>query len=121
MEPLTDEIRYQLLRFIEENPNVSQRELAHQMGLSVGKINYCVKALIDVGYIKLSNFKKSRNKSGYAYFLTPKGAKEKVAVTIRFLEFKRRQYDLIKKEILNLQKEIQMQEKEKDLKNNDGF
>lgn len=103
---VTDEMRYKLLTLIQDKPSVSQRELASEMGVSVGKINYCIKALVDVGYIKLQNFAKSENKSGYTYFLTPQGIKEKVAVTVRFLEFKQQQYDAIKCEIVELQKEL---------------
>jgi EPS-associated MarR family transcriptional regulator len=103
---MTDEVRYKLLGLIEENPNFSQRELAEKMGVSVGKVNYCVKSLIDVGSIKLKNFSRSNNRSGYAYFLTPKGIKEKLSVTVRFLEYKQQQYDVIQKEIDDLKKEI---------------
>jgi EPS-associated MarR family transcriptional regulator len=103
---ISDEIRYKLLILIQENPHYSQRELAEEIGVSVGKVNYCIKALVDVGYVKLNNFKSSEKKSGYMYFLTPKGMREKLAVTIRFLEYKQQQYDLIQKEIKDLQKEI---------------
>jgi EPS-associated MarR family transcriptional regulator len=105
-EPLDEETHYKLLSLLEENPDISQRKMAEAMGVSVGKINYCIKALVNVGHIKLKNFAKSANKIGYAYFLTPKGVKEKAAVTLRFLELKQKQYDKIKKEISFLQEEI---------------
>lgn len=105
-ESLDDETHYKLLTLLEENPNITQRRLAEEMGVSVGKVNYCVKALIDVGHIKFNNFARSKNKFGYAYFLTPKGIKEKAKVTVRFLEVKKKQYECIKKEIAVLQKEI---------------
>lgn len=118
---MSDEIRYQLLRYIQENPNVSQRELASKMGVSVGKVNYCIKALVDVGHIKLNNFKSSQDKAKYAYLLTPKGIKEKMAVTVRFLESRRRQYDLIEKEIQNLQQEVAMQIEQSNKNNHTEF
>ena len=105
-ERIDDETHYQLLKLLQENPNISQRQLAEQMGVSLGKINYCIKALIDIGHVKLKNFSRSKNKLGYAYLLTPKGVKEKTRVTLRFLEFKKTQYDQIKKEIVRLQQEV---------------
>jgi EPS-associated MarR family transcriptional regulator len=103
---IPDEIRYKLLSLIQENPHYSQRELAEKVGVSVGKVNYCIKALVDVGYVKLNNFKSAEKKSGYMYFLTPKGMKEKLSVTLRFLEFKQQQYDEIKKEINILKSQV---------------
>lgn len=112
---ISDEVRYSLLTLIQKNSNVSQRELAEKMGVSVGKVNYCVKALVDVGYIKLNNFASSNNKSGYAYFLTPKGIKEKIDVTVRFLEYKQSQYDAIKHEIEDLKKQVLLEEQAYDV------
>ncbi|MEO0444343.1 MAG: MarR family EPS-associated transcriptional regulator, partial [Pseudomonadota bacterium] len=106
---MTDEIRYKLLSLIEENPNISQREMADEMGVSLGKVNYCVKALVDVGHIKLQNFARSEHKSGYAYFLTPRGVKEKLDVAVRFLSIKQKQYDIIRGEIEELQINIKRQ------------
>ena len=103
---LDEETHYRLLNLIEENPAISQRQLAESMGVSVGKINYCIKALVKVGHIKLNNFKRSQNKMGYAYLLTPTGIKEKAQVAVRFLEIKQRQYDVIKKEIEELQAKL---------------
>lgn len=105
---MSDEVRYKLLSLIQENPSISQRELAEDMGISVGKVNYCLKALVEVGYVKLQNFAKSNNKSGYAYFLTPKGVKGKLDITVRFLEYKKKQYDTIREEIILMQKELQV-------------
>lgn len=103
---LDEETHYRLLNLIEENPDISQRQLAEVLGVSVGKINYCVKALVDVGHVKLNNFKASKNKLGYAYLLTPKGIREKSKVAMRFLELKQMQYDAIKKEIRELKREL---------------
>jgi len=103
---LSDEIRYLLLKELEQNPNVSQRELAKTVGISLGKTNYCLKALIAAGWVKAGNFAKSENKAGYAYFLTPKGFGEKAEVTLRFLADKQRQYGVLEEEIMALQNEV---------------
>lgn len=103
---LDEETHYRLLNLIQENPKISQRQLAEEMGVSVGKINYCIKALVKAGQIKLNNFKHSKNKFGYVYLLTPKGIRDKTKVTLRFLEIKKRQYESIKKEIDELQKQM---------------
>jgi EPS-associated MarR family transcriptional regulator len=105
---LNDETHYKLLSLLQENPDISQRQLAEEMGVSVGKINYCIKALLKVGHVKLNNFARSKNKLGYVYVLTPKGVKEKAQVTLRFLELKQVQYDQIQKEIVDLQREISL-------------
>ncbi len=103
---LTDEIRYKLLKAIEENPSLSQRELAAQLGVSLGKTNYCIKALIKKGLIKTGNFKSNPNKAEYAYLLTPHGVREKARVTLRFLQRKMDEYEEIKQEINRLQSEV---------------
>ncbi len=105
---LDEETHYRLLSLIQENPKISQRQLAREMGVSVGKVNYCIKALVDIGHLKLNNFKRSKNKFGYFYVLTPKGLKEKAHITLRFLEIKKMQYDQIQKEIVELQYEISL-------------
>ena len=102
---LKDEIAYKLLKLIEEEPHLSQREIAQKMGVSLGKTNYCLKALIDKGFIKLQNFYNNKKKSAYIYFLTPKGIEEKAAVTYRFLQRKIEEYEKIKVEIENLKSE----------------
>ena len=102
---MDDEIRYRLLKHIEENPEQSQRKLAKAMGISLGKTNFCIKALVDVGLVKVVNFAKSKNKLNYAYVLTPKGLSEKAAVTVRFLKAKQTQYEVLEKEICNLKRE----------------
>jgi len=96
---LTEEVRYKLLKLLEPNPQLSQREVAQALGISLGKVNYCLKALADKGWIKASNFKNSRNKAAYAYLLTPRGFEEKARVTARFLQTKMREYEALKHEI----------------------
>jgi len=102
---LKDEIAYKLLKLIEAEPHVSQREIAQKMGVSLGKTNYCLKALIDKGFIKFQNFYNNKKKSAYIYFLTPQGIEEKAAVTYRFLQRKIKEYENIKVEIESLKNE----------------
>ncbi|MCW8900255.1 MAG: MarR family EPS-associated transcriptional regulator [Gammaproteobacteria bacterium] len=99
---MKDEIAYKLLKLIEAEPHLSQREIAQKMGVSLGKTNYCLKALIDKGFIKLQNFYNNKHKSAYIYFLTPPGIEEKAAVTFRFLQRKIKEYEKIKQEIKSL-------------------
>lgn len=99
LRPVSDDVGYRLLTYLEEHPEASQRELAAALGVSVGKINYCVQALVDRGLVKMRNFRKSKHKLAYAYVLTPKGIKEKLEVTERFLRRKMAEYDAIRKEI----------------------
>ena len=103
---MNDETHYRLLKLIETNPQISQRELADAMGVSLGKINYCLRAVIERGWIKAKNFSKSRNKRAYAYYLTPKGASEKAKVTSRFLKIKLDEYSNLKVQIEQLQQEV---------------
>lgn len=103
--PLSDESQLRLLRLLERNPEASQRELAAELGISLGKTNYCLRALVDRGLVKARNFKSSQNKKAYAYYLTPKGLEEKARVTLRFLARKQREYIEIKAEIETLHAE----------------
>jgi len=102
---LNDETHYRLLKLIEANPQLSQRELADAMDVSLGKINYCLRAVIERGWIKVRNFTNSPNKRAYAYYLTPKGMEEKTRVTARFLKRKICEYEELKREIEQLQRE----------------
>lgn len=105
MSVLNDETRYQLLKLLEQNPHVTQRELAAAMGISLGKANFCLKALIEKGWIKADNFRRSKNKNNYVYLVTAGGIKEKARVTVRFLKRKQKEYDALVKELEYLRKE----------------
>lgn len=104
---LTEEVRYKLLKLLEPNPQLSQREVARELGISLGKVNYCLKALVDRGWIKAANFKNSKNKSAYMYLLTPRGIEEKARVTARFLQSRLRDYEALRAEIEQLRGEAQ--------------
>lgn len=99
-------VKYKVLKAIELNPNASQRELAKSLGVSLGSVNYCVKALVEKGFVKVENFIKSDNKKSYSYFITPRGMAEKGEITAQFLKRKMAEYDLLKDEILLLKKEV---------------
>ncbi len=101
-----DSIHYHLLKQIQDNPGITQRQLAQRAGISLGKTNYCINALIDKGLIKAANFKNSKNRSAYLYKLTSKGIEEKARVTVRFLRRKQEEYEALKKEIAELQLEV---------------
>lgn len=103
---LTDEYRYKILKLVESNPAISQRELAEQLGISLGKANFCLKALINVGLLKVTNFRNNKNKLAYMYLLTPTGIEEKASITLRFLKFKIHEYEMLQSEILSLRKEV---------------
>ncbi len=106
LDMLTDEYRYKILKLLETNPEISQRELAKILGISLGKANYCLNALIEIGLIKVGNFRTSKNKLAYMYLLTPSGIEEKAKITLRFLTFKLNEYELLKKEITILKREV---------------
>ena len=91
--------QFNTLRKIKSKPNSSQRELANELGFSLGKLNYCLKALKEKGLIKIKNFQKNPNKIGYAYILTPKGVTQKTKLTINFMKRKMKEYDELKKEL----------------------
>jgi EPS-associated MarR family transcriptional regulator len=103
---LADEVRYRLLKYLDGHPGATQRELATALGVSLGKINYCVKALIFKGWLKMQNFRNSDNKMAYAYVLTRQGMEEKVNVTYGFLRRKVAEYDALAKEIEDLTREV---------------
>ncbi len=102
---LTDEYRYRILKLLETNPTASQREIAHELGVSLGRVNFCLQALIEKGLIKVNNFRHNESKRAYLYYLTPKGMKEKAKVTFRFLKFKLDEYENLKLEVAQLQRE----------------
>ena len=94
------------MRVLEENPQATQREIANELGVSLGGVNFCMKALVEMGLVKLSNFAKSNKKLGYAYILTPDGVAEKAKITARFLKRKLNEYELLKEEIEQLKREV---------------
>ncbi len=107
---LDDRTRYRLLKLLEANPELSQRQLAGALGVSVGKVNFCLRALLEKGLVKVRNFRASGNKLAYAYYLTPKGAEEKVRATVRFLGRKLEEYRSLEREIAELQREVRARE-----------
>lgn len=102
---LTDEYRYKILKLLEAQPEISQRELAKSLGVSLGKANFCLKALMNIGLIKASNFRNSQNKLAYMYLLTPSGIEAKSSITLRFLKAKMHEYELLQAEISTLMQE----------------
>lgn len=103
---LNDETHYKLLKLLEQNPELSQRELAKELGISLGKANYCLQAVIERGWVKAKNFTHSSNKRAYAYILTPTGIEHKAKVTLRFLKHKVAEYDALQKYIEQLRQEV---------------
>ena len=104
---LQEDTYFRVLRLLQDNPDMTQREIAQCLGLSTSGLNYCLKALIDKGWVKVHNFSQSKNKFGYIYVLTPQGIAEKLALTSRFLKRKLSEYDALKAEIDGLQAEVQ--------------
>jgi EPS-associated MarR family transcriptional regulator len=102
---LTDEYRYKILKLVSANPEISQRELAKTLGVSLGKTNFCLNALIEKGLLKAANFRNSQNKLAYMYLLTPNGIEEKSKITLRFLTAKMREYEALQLEISLLMQE----------------
>ena len=101
------ELEYKVLKWLEKNPNMTQRQLAKQLGVSLGKTHYLINSLIQVGWVKLANFKRSDNKMSYMYLLTPKGINEKAQITKLFLARKENEYQQLKREIQQLKSEVQ--------------
>jgi EPS-associated MarR family transcriptional regulator len=103
---LQEDTSFRVMRLLEENPDLTQRELAEKLGISVGGLNYCLKALMEKGLVKMRNFAHSKNKFGYVYTLTPSGMREKAAITHRFLRRKMEEYDSLKAEIDSLKQDL---------------
>jgi EPS-associated MarR family transcriptional regulator len=102
---MDEELRLRILRLLTESPDLSQRELAHRLGLSLGKMNYCLRALIDKGWVKVNNFRNSQNKLAYAYVLTPSGFRAKANATTAFLRRKQEEFTELEREIAELRRE----------------
>lgn len=103
----SDETHYQLIRLLEANPEMSQRDVARELGISLGKTNYCLQALISKGWVKATNFRNSKNRIAYVYLLTPQGIEEKAKLTLRFLKIKMAEYETLRSEIERLQREAE--------------
>ena len=110
------ELEYLTLKILEKKPELTQRELARELGVSLGKTHYLIKSLVEIGWVKLHNFQRSDNKWGYAYLLTPKGIVEKASISTKFLARKQKEYAQLQKEIAQLKKEVTKQKKIKKLK-----
>lgn len=103
---MTEDTHLKVLKLLEQNPRITQRQLASELGFSLGKVNYCLKALVGKGLVKANNFKTSANKRAYVYALTPRGLEEKARISVNFLKRKLQEYDALKAEIEQLQREI---------------
>lgn len=101
-----EDTTFRMLRLLEVNPDLTQREIAERLGLSTSGLNYCLRALIDKGLIKMQNFSQSKNKFGYIYILTPSGLAEKASLTSRFLKRKMQEFEQLQQEISQLQAEF---------------
>ena len=106
MNDHTQEIHLKVLRQLEDNPEITQRELARELGVSLGKVNYCLQALIEKGFIKARNFHNSNNKRAYFYILTPQGLEAKAKISVAFLRRKVEEYERLKAEIAQLEREV---------------
>ena len=106
---IKQELEYRVMQLLERQPDLTQRQLSQKLGVSLGKTHYIVKSLVDVGWIKLGNFRRSNNKLGYMYLLTPQGIVEKTAITTRFLARKQQEYEALREEIKLLRKELKRQ------------
>ncbi len=105
LKMLDETTHYSLLKTLEENPGLSQRVLAKRLGVSLGKVNFCLNALVEKGSLKINNFRNNENKLAYAYLLTPRGVEEKTRITVEFLQMKMREYEKLKAEIEELHQE----------------
>lgn len=100
------DIHYRVLNVLEEEPEMTQRELSQKLGVSLGSVNYCIKALAEIGHIKIQNFNQNKNKSAYLYILTPRGIKQKTKLTSAFLKRKLNEYHQLRVEIESIQAKI---------------
>jgi EPS-associated MarR family transcriptional regulator len=104
---LQEDTYFRVLRMLQDNPDMTQREIAEKLGISTSGLNYCLKALIDKGWVKVQNFSQSKNKFGYIYVLTPQGIAEKAVLTGRFLKRKMHEYETLRAEIEALQSDVE--------------
>lgn len=106
LKKIDPDVHFRVLHLLEAEPNLTQRELAERLGISLGGVNYCLKALIDIGHIKAGNFKKNPDKFSYLYLLTPNGIAEKAKLTAGFLHRKMAEYQALKQEIESVQLKV---------------
>lgn len=111
---LSEETNFRILRILAKRPDISQRDLAEELGVSLGKVNYCLRALLQKSWVKAQNFRNSSNKIAYAYLLTPAGIEAKARLTITFLRIKKAEYESIRREIDHLQLEVEAQSETKE-------
>lgn len=100
------EMHYKLMRLLESNPEMSQRRAARELGISLGKVNYCLQALVRKGWLKAVRFKNNQRKTAYLYFLTPRGIKQKASLTVQFLLIKTQEYEALHREIQQMRREV---------------
>ena len=103
---MDQETHYRLLKLLESDPNLTQRQMAREMGISLGKFNYCLKELIKKGFVKVDRFTSSDNKAAYMYILTPRGIEEKSTITLNFLKRKMKEFEEIQQQIEELKREV---------------
>ena len=108
-----EETHFRVMRLLDEDPSISTREIAKQVGISNGAAYYCVTALVEKGFVKLKNFTQSKTKSNYIYELTPRGIRAKAALTVSFLDRKRHEYEDLRKEIERLESELGVEDMNK--------
>jgi EPS-associated MarR family transcriptional regulator len=106
LPPLQEELQLEVLRRLHRTPNLSQRALAREIGISLGSVNYCFQALVKKGWVKMQNFSQSRHKMGYVYLLTPTGIAQKSRLTAEFLKRKMMEYETLREEIETLQADL---------------
>jgi len=101
-----EDTRFRVLRLLQETPDITQRQIAEALGISLGGVNYCLRALVDKGMVKIQNFRNSQNKIGYLYLLTPRGISEKMVLTEMFLKRKLSEYEALREEIGSLESDL---------------
>jgi len=115
-----EEVRYRLMTLIGQRPQLTQREAASELGVSIGKINYCLRALIERGYVKLNNFRRNPDKREYRYFLTPRGIEVKAQVAVAFLQRKMDEYEKLRQEIDRLNLDLDSGRQESGVQEGEG-
>lgn len=105
---MSDDVHYKLMRLLNAHPEMSQRDLARELDMSLGKVNYCLRALIKKGWVKAMNFTNSQNKAAYMYLLTPRGIEQKAGLTVQFLQARMREYEALRAEIKQMRREVEL-------------